>query len=202
MLSNFRPTYTVAAFGNISPEVLREQMPGLKAMTHDIDGYLIDYDDPYEAIPEQHLEVISQARDAGFLQAIISNTGTGPRAERSDALAEYIRQAVDLDKLPVINSVIPGCSKKPSKSMFEETARALEVKPSEICHGGDQMIKDVLGANRAGYGATILTLRYGDSDHRWVRRLQRPAEAALRPVLRLPILQSSFPETLTMNGGR
>ena len=181
-----RPTFIVASFGDIDPQLIKQYNPGLKALTHDIDGYMMDHDDPIDGIPAAHLEVIRQAGEVGFLQAIISNTGHGPRADRSNALAQYIREAADLEDLPVINSSMPGCSKKPDASMFLEAAKVLGVDPSEICHGGDQMLKDVMGANRAGCGATILTPRYGDNDHIGVRIIQRPAEAALGSALNLP----------------
>lgn len=198
MFRSLRPTYVAASFGDISPELLSEQQPGLKALTHDIDGYLVGYSDDYDSVPEKHLKVIDEAHRAGLLQAIITNTGaTGHRAQRSRDIANHIREVVGLEALPVINPAIPGCSKKPNISMFTAAAKILRVTPSEICHGGDQMTKDVLGANRAGYGATILTARFGDSDHNGVKFLQRPLEAGLRPLLDLPLLQASFPETMT-----
>ena len=202
MLRSLQPTYAIASFGDISIEALREQQPDIKALSHDIDGYLLGYTDEPESIPRKHLEVMREAQESGLSQAIITNTGTGTRAERSHDIAAYIKNEADLDDLPIVNTSMPGCTKKPSKSMFLEVAKILGVEPSEICHGGDQMLKDVLGANRAGYGATILTPRFGNTDDLRVKLAQRPIETALRPALGLPLTQGSFPTILIVNGGR
>ena len=86
---------------------------------------------------------------------------------------------------------MPG---KPNRALFDNTAAELGIAAARICHGGGQILKDIYGAHRAGYGGTVLVAPYGEGDHPGVRYLQRPLEALLRPALGLPFLTRDFPE--------
>lgn len=83
---------------------------------------------------------------------------------------------------------------KPNRALFDNTAAELGIAASKICHGGDQILKDIYGANRAGYGGTVLVAPYGKGDHPGVQLVQRPMEALIRPALGLPFLTRNFSE--------
>lgn len=190
MIELLRPTYAVASFGDIDPTVLREQQPHIKAMTHDVDGYLMSYSDG--TVPEEHMDVIRKIHENNLLQAIITNASSEQRLERVMGLADHIRGVVGLAELPVLASAMSSYKRKPHDSMFKAAAETLGVDLSEICHGGDQILRDVLGANRAGLGATIVTPRRGNDDHIGTRVLLRPLERLARVAVDLPVLNSGF----------
>jgi len=191
MIELLKPTYAVASFGNIDPTVLQEEHPHIKAVTHDVDGYLMSYRDGI--VPEAHMDVIKKIHENNLLQAIITNASSEQRLERVIAIADNVREVIGLAEFPVVASAaMPSYKRKPHPSMFRAAAKALGVELSEICHGGDQILRDVLGANRAGLGATIVTPRRGNDDHIGTRVLLRPLERLARVSVNLPVLNSGF----------
>ncbi len=65
---------------------------------------------------------------------------------------------------------------KPNRFMFDRASEALNIPPKNILHVGDHLIKDVLGATRAGYQTAWLAVN-------------RPMEIKDEPVHVLPCVQ-------------
>jgi FMN phosphatase YigB (HAD superfamily) len=69
--------------------------------------------------------------------------------------------------------------------------------PLWAIHAGDQVRSDVVGAERAGYRAAVVTRPVGKGDDPFVRLFGRPFfEPVLRYQRSLPILSRNFPDAL------
>lgn len=82
--------------------------------------------------------------------------------------------------------------KKPFKPVFKIMSEVMSIPPQNLCYVGDQLLKDVFGANRSGFGGSILVSPYGKGDDPRVKYLQRPLEALIRPVIGLSFLSKNF----------
>lgn len=68
----------------------------------------------------------------------------------------------------------------------------MDIPNNRLCHIGDQLLKDIWGANRAGYAGSVLVAPYGEGDDPAVKYLQRPFEATVRPFVGLPFRPKNF----------
>lgn len=186
-----RPSYHVGSIVELSPTTIRQKYPNLEGFGWDLDGILIGYDELI--VPNNHVAKLKEFTECGFEQGILCNASSPKRARRVKEIAEHISERIDYD-LVVVTSSMDGVSKKPSITGFNELAAKLSVHGSNMGFGGDQLFKDILGANRAEYGLTVLVAPFGEGDDWRVRYLQRPAEAVVRLALRLPFNPEDFSE--------
>lgn len=128
MLEFFRPTWMVQSIYSITAEQLREQ--GIKAVLIDLDNTLIAWNEP-EATAES-ITWIQKIKEAGIQVLILSNN-SGSRIKKVAEILEV--------------GYIPR-SMKPTRRAFKLAEKKLNLSRDEMVMIGDQLITDVLGANR------------------------------------------------------
>lgn len=130
----FCPDEAVNSIIEIDPAALYER--GKKLILIDVDNTLLPWRS--EDIPDSTIEWIKTARELGFQICILSNTRHRARLKR---LAE--RMGIDylLGRF------------KPSRRMYVMALERYGMKPEQAIMIGDQLMTDVLGANRSGIEA-------------------------------------------------
>ena len=137
----FTPAHAAESLHSIDVEALWAR--GKRLLMLDVDNTLVQWHTD-ECSPEV-LEWTRKAKETGFEICIISNTN---QHERLAKIASSIGAAT-----------VRGTF-KPSRSMFRLALKKFHRKPEDAIMVGDQLITDVLGANRSGIEAI------------WVRRLE------------------------------
>lgn len=155
MLKLFLPNEHVPSIFAIEPGKLKEK--GIKGIITDLDNTLVAWDEP-SATPElkQWFEMM---RDNGIVVTIISNNNEQRVKEFSDPVG-----------VPFIFR-----AKKPMGQAFRRALKDMGLKREEVVVVGDQIMTDVLGANRAGLH-TILVVPVAETDGFWTkfnRRIER-----------------------------
>lgn len=136
MLEWFKPTWMVHSVYTITPEQLEKN--NVKAVLTDLDNTLIAWNDP-EAT-EELIQWIAQMKKAKIPVMILSNN--------SDKRVQAIAKFLEVDYIPR--------SLKPSRRAFRLAQEKLEVPAEELLMVGDQVITDVLGANRFGIRSVLV----------------------------------------------
>lgn len=134
---------------------------GVRAVLFDLENTLVPPGGPFTT---EAREVVRRVRDAGMLVGVVSN-----------ASAAWVPRVLTAEGIP-----FEAPAGKPGRDAFVGACRALGVRPDEAVYVGDQMITDVLGAQRAGLRAVLVRPRY--TKEFWSSRFQR---AVARGVLRL-----------------
>lgn len=189
MLEIFTPSLHVRRITELPVLWLLDQ--GFKAVSLDVDKTFMGQHDMELSgdVQEKFIEI----DEAGIKFALTSNA---PKSHRHERVVEIGRRIGEVIHSEVVISTsfklsAPG---KPNRALFDNTVAELCIPAVRICHLGDQILKDVYGAKKAGYGGTVLVAPYGEGDHPGVRFVQRPIEALLRPALGLPFFTRNFPE--------
>lgn len=194
MSNVLKPTYVICGLGEIDPVHFHEKNPGIRAISYDRDGTVTDYHDIQ--IPPDFLETLRIFTELGIVQGFNSNSDSRRSTERLQQVADAISDAIG--KTFYVATSYAAKGRKPGRSTFDQFASITGVPPSQTAHVGDQIYKDVLGANKAGLAVSILVARHGTGDDWRVRYLQRPLlEVPTRVGLGLPLRQTDFPCTLT-----
>ena len=160
------------------------------AVTVDIDGYIAGHHDDY--LPERALRKFEELGADPRIKALgaISNAGKD-RYERAHFLTGLGAEAAQKEVFCTTSHEVG--SGKFRKQIFVASSEAMGVEPEDVVHGGDQLVKDVWGAKRAGFGATVLGTPYRiHHEHPLTHALQRPFEAGLRPLIGLPFRADDF----------
>jgi HAD superfamily phosphatase (TIGR01668 family) len=187
-----QPSMCVKSVADLNPELhddVADKLRGFSGVTWDLDRTLAGHYE--EALPREHLAVLIAIKGLGLRQGIISNANRESRDSRVQAIANAMSKAVG-DEIFVVTSRMVGGKRKPSRPVFDAMADCMSVSSDRLCHIGDQLLKDVLGANHAGYGGSILVAPYGSGDDWRVKYLQRPVEVVIRPFIGLPLLTRNF----------
>jgi hypothetical protein len=161
MLKYFTPTWMVESIYSITPEQLEQN--DIHAVITDLDNTLIAWNN-MEAT-EQSIRWIERMKDAGIPVVILSNN--------SD---ERIKKVADILGLDYV-----GFSLKPSRRGFRKAHEKISLPKEKIVMVGDQIMTDVLGANRFGI-RTILVKPLLQSDA-WNTRFNRFIEMRLMTLL-------------------
>lgn len=152
MLEKFKPTWMVRSVYQVSPQQL--QANGIRAVFSDLDNTLIAWNNP-AGTPELH-HWMAELRQAGIPLIIISNNSR-----------ERIAKATINLQLPFI-----ARSLKPLSFGINRARRKLGLKKHEVVMIGDQLMTDVLAANRAGvYSILVQPLIRTDKWVTWPNRL-------------------------------
>ena len=143
MLDNFRPTWMVENIYQISPEKLKKH--NIKAVFADLDNTLVAWNNP-NGTPEL-LAWIEDVKANGIPVVIVSNN----KDERVKIVADhlglyYIARAL-----------------KPSRQGYRRASKKVGIPLENCVMVGDQLLTDILGANRAGL-RTILVRPIVQSD--------------------------------------
>ena len=137
----FTPAHAAESLHSIDIQELWDR--GKRLLMLDVDNTLVQWhtDEPSEEV----LTWTAEAKKVGFEICIISNTN---QLERLARIAGKVGAVTVRGRF------------KPSRSMFRLALVKFKRKPEEAIMVGDQLITDVLGANRSGIEAI------------WVRRLE------------------------------
>lgn len=137
------PKEFVRSVFEITPEKLKKM--GIKGIITDLDNTLIEWDRPDAT--EELVEWLKTLHDAGIQIVILSNNKE-PRVKKfADPLGiPYIFRA-----------------RKPLVKGFRRALELLKLKPEEVMMIGDQMLTDMMGANRSKIH-TILVKPVAQSD--------------------------------------
>ena len=141
--------------------------------------------------PYDNVAALMAYHALGLKLGFISNANSLKRTDRARSLADMASGELD-EPIEVVTSLLVGGKKKPRRKVFDRMAEVLDLPNDRLCYFGDQLLKDVLGANWAGYGGTVLVTPYGRGDDPGVKYLQRPLEAAIRPFIGLPLRTKKF----------
>lgn len=138
----------------ISLELLKQY--NLKGLILDVDNTLITYN---KNMPEGIQEWINQLKQANISLCIVSNSNNKEKVEK-------VAEKLDI---PYIYF-----AKKPFKSGFIKAKKILNLNVEQIGVVGDQILTDVIGANRMGM-FSILVKPIEEKDI-WITRIKRPLE--------------------------
>lgn len=114
---------------------------GVRALLFDLENTLIPPGGPFTA---EGREIVRRAREAGLAVGVVSN-----------ASASWVSAELGREQIPFV-----APAGKPGRDAFERGCRLLGVRPDEAVYVGDQMITDVLGAQRAGLRTILVPPRY------------------------------------------
>lgn len=114
---------------------------GVRAVLFDLENTLIPPGGPFT--PEGRA-IVERARAAGLAIGVVSN-----------ASASWVGTELRREGIPYV-----APAGKPGRDAFERGCELLGVSTSEAVYAGDQVITDVLGAQRAGMRAILLEPKY------------------------------------------
>lgn len=197
-----RPTHIVHDLSGIDPERFCAENPWVSAISYDRDGTVTDYH--CVDVPKAHTDVLRAFAELGVVQGFNSNSGNAKKPEdeiKAQKVAEFALQVSEIigTEFLAVTSFEAG-GRKPGPETFELFAQRSGVPVERTVHIGDQWLKDIRGARKAGLGGAILVARYGLGDDWRVKFGQRPfIETPTRMALRLPLRQKNFPLSLTAN---
>jgi len=151
-----RPWMRFASAGELPFDLFSSQ--GVRAVLFDLENTLIPPGGPFT---DGGREIVARARAAGLAVGVVSNASAAwvPRVLAEEGIA-YVAPAG-----------------KPGKDAFVRACRLLGVKPAQTVFVGDQLITDVLGAQRAGIRAVLLEPRW--SEEALSSKFQRVVSAGL-----------------------
>lgn len=129
MINKYRPDMYYPSFKDINLDLLKNK--GIKVVLCDLDNTLVPNDVEYPA--DEHFEFVKRVEENDLKFVIISNN----KEKRVGKFAKELN--VDY---------ICG-AKKPLKFAFNKVFNKYQVSPSEVVLIGDQIMTDVLGANRS-----------------------------------------------------
>ncbi len=172
----FTPAHAVAALTDLDLDALHAE--GKRLLLMDVDNTLVHHNAD-GATPEV-AAWIAKAHALGFDLCIVSNTN---RHDRLAAIAESLGVSVVRGRF------------KPSRTMFEMALLKFGRGPEETLMVGDQLMTDVLGANRAGIDAVWVQRMPGSREFVGTR-VNRLAERALTRVIYKTLVASPTPHAM------
>lgn len=129
------PDYYFESIFEIPYQTLKEQ--GINTLFFDLDNTIISYDE--DVLSEEQVNFLLEL-SKNFQIAILSNSGY-----------KRVSKAVGHTSFPYIYH-----SKKPTKLGFKQALKKVHAKKEEILVIGDQLMTDVLGANRMGFSSCLI----------------------------------------------
>ncbi len=135
-------------------EFLKEN--NIKGIILDVDNTLIDY---YRKFEDGTLEWVDNLKKQGLKFCIVSNSNN----------LNKVKYVADTLNIPFLTF-----AKKPFKTGFLEAQKIMGLKRENIAAIGDQIMTDVIGANRCKM-FSILVKPIAEKDI-WVTKVKRPIE--------------------------
>ena len=163
MRVSLRPDRLLAAYDNVTPELLRQK--GVRLLLCDLDYTLAPKS--VKTPPEGVKPWIDGLKAAGITVMILSNNRSGKRVD------EFCRQ-LGIDYV--------GHARKPLTKGLRRAMDKAGVTARETAMLGDKLLTDMLGANRAGV-LPLMVEPLGGPQGAWnhvLHALQRPWKAASR----------------------
>ncbi len=150
----FYPDIYINSVLDISTDLIKQH--NIKGLILDVDNTLIDYD---KILLDGAIKWCQDLKEQGIKFYIVSNSSK----------KEKVKTVADALEIPYINF-----AKKPFKKGFLEAIRIMDLKPENVAAVGDQLLTDVLGANRCKM-TSILVDPVGEKDL-WYTAIKRPLE--------------------------
>ncbi|MCW6664604.1 YqeG family HAD IIIA-type phosphatase [Aerococcaceae bacterium NML191219] len=145
------PRWTLNNVFLLQPEMVLQQ--GYRAVIVDLDNTLVAWN-CYEPTPEM-LAWVQAMKDAGIAVYVLSNN-TNARVQRVAQPAGVAYQANAL---------------KPRRKGFDAIVRDSNLPREQILVIGDQVITDIIGANRSGLDSVLVKpIAQHDNVYTWVNR--------------------------------
>ena len=130
MILKFKPDKYYKSVYNIDFKLLKQQ--GIKLIACDLDNTLVPHD--VLDAPQEVKNLIEQIKTLNLEFIILSNN-------HKKRVARFVQ---------ALNIKYYFSSRKPLKKGFVKLIKDYQLKPTEICLVGDQIVTDVFGANRVG----------------------------------------------------
>ena len=163
MRVSLRPDRLLAAYDNVTPELLQKK--GIRLLLCDLDYTLAPKS--VKTPPEGVKPWIDRLKAAGITVMILSNNRSPARVERfcRDLGIDYV-----------------GHAGKPSVRGYRQAMEKAGVTPAQTAMLGDKLLTDVLGANRSGVLAVMVEPAGGPKGlwNHVLHGLQRPFKALCR----------------------
>lgn len=156
-MKSYTKMYPKAYFNNIKDITIEFlQTHNIKGLLIDVDNTLIDYN---KNILDGVKEWIDKMRDEGVKLCILSNTNNKLKVQN---VSRYL-------DIPYIFFAM-----KPLKNGFKKGMKKLKLESKNIAVIGDQLLTDVLGANRSNmYSILVKPIHEKDI---FITKLKRPLE--------------------------
>ena len=148
------PNEYINSVKDITKELLQEN--NIQGIILDVDNTLIDYE---RRIPEGIPEWVAKMKESGIKFCILSNSNK----------EEKIKKVATTLDMPYL-----FFGKKPLKSGFKKAMKVLQLESSKIAVVGDQILTDVIGANRVKM-FSILVKPIKEKDY-LLTKIKRPIE--------------------------
>ena len=156
-MSVLKPDAVFDGIADINYGFLKEHQ--IKGILLDIDNTLIDLS---KVLSEKIIDWVKKAKEEGFKVCILSNTN------KQDKLGP-ISKKLEIDYV--------SFAKKPAKSGYIRAAKHLDLPCENIAMIGDQVLTDVLGANRVNMFS--IYVRPINKKEYWYTAWKRPIEGII-----------------------
>ena len=161
MLNQFKPTWMIESIYNLTPDELKAN--GIKEILTDLDNTLIAWNNPSGT---RELHQWLQQMAANQIPVIVVSNNNHDRVEK----------AVQRFDLPFVARAL-----KPLKTGLKKALKEYQLQPDEVVMVGDQMLTDVLAANRMKI-RSILVKPLMQTDA-WNTRINRLMERKIQAQL-------------------
>lgn len=161
MLNQFKPTWMIESIYNLTPDELKAN--GIKAILTDLDNTLIAWNNPSGT---RELHQWLQQMAANQIPVIVVSNNNHDRVEK----------AVQRFGLPFVARAL-----KPLKTGLKKALKEYQLQQDEVVMVGDQMLTDVLAANRMKI-RSILVKPLMQTDA-WNTRINRLMERKIQAQL-------------------
>lgn len=161
MLNQFKPTWMIESIYTLMPDELKAN--GIKAILTDLDNTLIAWNNPSGT---QELRQWLNEMKANQIPVIVVSNNNHKRVEK----------AVQRFDLPFVARAL-----KPFKTGIQKALKEYQLQPDEVVMVGDQMLTDVLAANRMNI-RSILVKPLMQTDA-WNTRINRLMERKIQAQL-------------------
>jgi|GEM_PF-1362577 len=198
-LDQLCPTYITSSVETLTPDLFEKNknriLGRVDAVAFDVDGTLMNHHDT--ELDDSVKKMLYSLSETGLRLFIISNAYDSRAKELKDIFSKGFDMRV-ITPVDVAGSMDPKKFRKPNPSMIQLALSELG-EHEEFMMVGDQMLKDVLSAQRADV-LSMLVPRRGEGDDWRVRLLQRPVENLLRQCVNLPKETRDFPDEVIAVG--
>ena len=156
-MSNLKPDAVFDSVSAIPFSYLEEK--NIKGILLDIDNTLIDM---FKVMPESVENWVLEAKQKGYKVCVLTNTN-------STTKLKLITDKLGIDYI--------SFAKKPSKSGYLRASKFLDLDCKELVMIGDQVLTDVIGANKVGMN-TIYVKPINKKEY-WYTAWKRPIESLI-----------------------
>lgn len=161
MFNTFKPTWMLEKIYQLTPEQLEKH--NIKGIITDLDNTLIAWNNPSGTVELREWLVTMEEADIPII-ILSNNTDKRVRKVANQFGIKYYAPAL-----------------KPSRRGYRRAIKMLELRASDVAIVGDQVMTDILGANRAGL-RSILVMPIVPSDA-FFTKLNRMLERSIFRVI-------------------